>query len=727
MYQRLKDQLASRDSRATLWLGAMLLALAVLVVYVPVYQAGFIWDDDEVLTANPYIQSPEGWRAIWFSTQFHDYFPLTYSSFWLEWQLWGMNATGYHVTNVLLHALGTVLLWRVLVRLGIPGAWLAALIFGVHPVCVASVAWISERKNTLSLVFYLLSILWYLRSDSESSTKSGAKRKWYVLSLFAFLLALLSKTSVVTLPIVLWLCVWWQRTQRSPQSGVQTTDARAIAHAFARQDFVRLIPFFALAFILGLVTVWFQLYQPRGSDVGYRSDNLWVRLIAGSWAVWFYLGKILLPAQLSMIYPRWDVNPATVVSYLPGLLWLGGLYWCWRRRRSWGRAPFFGLGYFWVVLWPVLGVFDMRFLSHTRVADHWQYLALIGVIALVVGAVVKQVCGWETGRTGMSASSDASHQPALSLFHARFFIPAAVVVLLLSILTWRQVGLYAHPEQLWLQALKRNPRSPSPWISMGLVLDSQGRFTEAEHYYREALRRRSDIPVAHNNLGYVLLNQRKLDEAAPYFLKALQLKPDFAEAHYNLGMVHFLQGKTDDAVKNLREAVRLKPHLAGAHNQLGIALAGRGEFDPASSHFALALQYGFDPAKVHTNLGKSRLAQGRIDAAVRHFREALRLQPQTPDALNNLAWILATHPQAQYRNGTEAVNLAERAAWLTKQEDAGALDTLAAAYAEANRFSEAVQTAQRALGLAQASAQTNLVADIQKRLALYESGQPYRE
>src|ERR1043165_5129741 len=220
MYRKLKEKFALPDSRFAMAVGALIITLVTLVVYLPVLQAGFIWDDEVSLTANPLIKSRSVLYDIWLSTRPYDYFPLTFTTFWLEWRLWGMNAAGYHVINGLLHALGAILLWRVLLRLKIPGAWLAALVFAVHPVCVASVAWIAERKNTLSLVFFLLTVLWYLRFDSESRIAHHESRiyKWYWLSLLAFLLALLSKTSVVVLPLVLLLCAWWQRTQGSRES-----------------------------------------------------------------------------------------------------------------------------------------------------------------------------------------------------------------------------------------------------------------------------------------------------------------------------------------------------------------------------------------------------------------------------------------------------------------------------------------------------------------------------
>src|ERR1051326_1763170 len=259
---------------------AGLLLLLTIVSYGPAFHAGFIWDDDTSLTANPLIKSVSGLRQIWFSTKPYDYFPLTFTSFWVEWRLWGMNPTGYHIINVLLHASSAVLLWRVLLRLRVPAAWFAAAIFAVHPICVASVAWIAERKNTLSMFFCLLSALWFLKSiecrvSSDKSKKAPLPSPFYWLSLVAFAFALLSKTSVVTLPLVLILCVWWiERKKDISKSQVSNLEShppsalhalRSTLHAVRLSS---LLPFFALSFLFGLLTVWFQTHRAMGGPHG---------------------------------------------------------------------------------------------------------------------------------------------------------------------------------------------------------------------------------------------------------------------------------------------------------------------------------------------------------------------------------------------------------------------------------------------------------------------------
>ena len=259
------------------WAGAALLVLVTVLVYVPAMRGGFIWDDAGLLTDNPAVKTIDGLYSIWFGNWAVDYIPLTLSSFWLEWHLWGLHPAGYHIVNVLLHAANALLLWRVLKCLGLPGSWLAALLFAVHPVCAASVAWIAERKNTLSMFFYLLSLWWFLRFDEtiHSTVQTEKTRRLLSCSLAAFFLALLAKSSVAVLPVVLLLFVWWRRGR------------------VTRRDLDRCIPFFVLAVLMALMAVAVQSRAVRGG-VGVIHDSLWVRLLGGSWAVWFYLGKIVL-------------------------------------------------------------------------------------------------------------------------------------------------------------------------------------------------------------------------------------------------------------------------------------------------------------------------------------------------------------------------------------------------------------------------------------------------
>ena len=605
-----------RETRKGFWLDAGIILLTALLVYIPAMSAGFVWDDSEVLTHSALIKADDGLLRIWFTRSAPDYWPLTWSTFWLEWRLWGMNAAGYHVVSVLLHAVSAVLIWRVLKRLKIPGAWLAGLIFAVHPVNVASVAWIAERKNTLSLLFYALAILWYLQFDDDGD------RRWYFLSLGSFLLALLSKTSVVMLPFVLLGCAWWRRGR------------------LGRKDLLRIVPFFALSVIMGLVTLWFESALPETFDI-IHPEGFFARLAGAGWAVWFYIYKALLPLNLSMVYPRWQIDPSSPIIYLPGLLLVICLGLCWRYRRSVGRPVLFGAGYFVVTLFPVMGFFTTGLMIHTLVADHWQYVSIIGIIALAAG-LGATLCGRLHGLRRQAS-----------------IVIVAVLVALLSVLSWRQCRLYRSPEALWRDTLAKDPQC---W-------------------------------VANVNLGRAMCVQKRYKEGMTHFLAALRIRPD------------------------------QQPEVP--HCFVGIAHAEQGEIAQAISSFRTALRHNPDFAQAHENLANALSVQRRTEEAMAEYREVLRLKPESPVSLTNLAWILAAHENPNLRNAAEAVRLAERACELTGYKHVAALNTLAMAYAETGRFSDAAGTTRTALKLASSS--KKLSRHLRERLHSYEAARSFQQ
>ena len=484
-------------------LPAAVIVLVTLGVYLPAMGAGYIWDDPQVLTQNLLVKAGDGLRRLWFTTEPRDYFPLTYTSFWFEWRLWGPHPAGYHVANILLHAASAVLVWRVLERLRVPGAWLAGLLFAAHPVTVASVAWIAERKNTLSLALYLLSLLLYLRFESSG------KRGGYILSLIVFLLALFSKTSVVMLPVVLLGCAWWQRGR------------------IDRKDLMRSLPFFALAGALAIVGLWFQGHRIIGHMV-VRPEGFFSRLAGAGWAVWFYLYKALLPISLSMVYPRWNVNAAALFSYLPGLVLLACLGLFWRFRKSWGRPLLFAFGYFVVTLFPVLGFFDISFMRYSLVADHWQYVSLIGVVALVSGAAVRF----------LERRGEAWRDVGVAL--------AVAAVFVLGALTWRHSMVYQSEETLWRDTLSKNPKC---W-------------------------------VGHNNLASALIARGEVEKGVEHYREAIRANPNYAEPHYNLGNIRLAQGKVAEAISHYREVLRIEPDDAEVRQRLAEALAQQKAASP---------------------------------------------------------------------------------------------------------------------------------------------------
>jgi protein O-mannosyl-transferase len=581
------------DTWRSLIVDAGIIILLTVAVYLPAMTGGFVFDDNIYITDNPMIRAGDGLHRFWFTTEAPDYYPLTWSVLWLEWRLWGDNATGYHVVNIVLHAVNAVLLWLVLRRLKIPGAWLAGLFFAVHPVNVATVAWISEQKNTLSMLFYLVAILLYLRFDEDG------RWKWYGLSLATFLLALLSKSAVVMLPVVLLGCVWWQRGR------------------VRQRDLLDAMPFFVLSMALGLTTILFHYsHVLKGHPV--RTAGFLSRLAAAGWVPWFYLDKALLPNDLTVIYPKWDIDASRWISYVPGMILVGCFVVFWWKRKTWGRPLLFPLGYFLVTLFPVLGFFDQSFYQYSLAADHWQYYSIIGVIALVVAAGVtigRQTRQWGRYLGGMAGIA---------------------VVLALGGATWKRAGLYRAPETLWRDNVAKNPNAWAAHNNLGVALREKGELDEAFGHFRQAVRLKPDFPEAHYNLGIVLLRLGKLPEATGHFEQALQFRPDFAEVYNNLGMIFKGQKQYEQAIEQFQEALKYKPDLLEARTNLGVTLSIMGRYNEAVDQFQEALRIKPDSADMHNNLGVVLAMKGSTEQAITQFTEALRIRPDFADAAYNL-------------------------------------------------------------------------------------------
>jgi tetratricopeptide (TPR) repeat protein len=588
----IKSNDGMRMSSRRLILGVLVIVLVTSAAYVPAMRGGFVWDDD-AFVLNPIIKAGDGLYRFWFSTEPPDYFPLTSTTLWLEWRLWGENALGYHVVNVLLHVISSILIWLVLKRLKVPGAWLAGLIFAVHPVNVEAVAWITQRKSTLPLLFYFLSILLYLKFENT-------ERYWmFALSIGSFLLALLSKTSVVMLPFVLLGCALWQRGK------------------IVRRDVMRSIPFFVTSFILGLVTVWFQYNRSIGGDI-VRTDSFLSRLAGSGWVVWFYLYKAIAPLKLSFVYPRWDIDDSSVISFLPLVLLIGLALVFWWYRRSWGRPFFVALGYFAVTLFPVMGFINIYFMRYSLVADHYQYQSIIGIIALLVGLGTYAYNGWQK--------------------KVRQLAIAAVVLIvgLLSLQTWSLGHIYKDQETLFHDTIAKNPRCWMAYYNMGHGYQRQGRVKESTRYYYEALRIQPDNVDPHNNMGNMLLEQGRVDEAIAHFAEALRIKPEFAEAHYNLGNALLEQGNLGEAIDHYYESLRIEPENAMGHNNLANALARQGRVNQAVPHYLEALRIKPKFTRAHHNLGIVLKRGGRFKEAIAHFSEVLRIKPDHVQARRSL-------------------------------------------------------------------------------------------
>ena len=635
---------ASSNPRLPAFAAGAALVLLVLAVYLPSLGGGFVWDDLLLVQQNPLVKGELSLRSLWFSTDF----PLSSLALWLEWLAFGNHAAGYRIVNALLHAGSCLLLWRLLARLKIPGGWLAAALFAVHPVAVGSVAWISEIKNTLSLPFYLLSLGWFMDFEERHGTGQESRaRLLYALSLAAFGLALLAKTSTVMLPVVLLGCAWWRRG------------------SLGKCYLFKTAPHFALALAFGLMTVWFQTRQTLAGFT-LPPESFGSRLAGAGMAVWFYLGKALLPFQLNAIYPHWEIDPHTAAAYLPVLLLVGVAAAGWGFRRSWGRPALFALGCFAANLFPALGFFDMYFLVFSRVSDHFQYLALLAPLALVAA--------------GLSSVGGK-------------IIPRVVGVVLvtgLGLLAAQRARVYATDEALWRDTLARNPAA---WN-------------------------------AHNNLGCILAEQNELSGAAEHFVVSLKLNPRNVSAHCNLGRALLLKNNFPEAETHFRAALEIKPDHVDTLKAYAGALAGQRRQVEAVKLLREALRLKPDP-DTRLQLAPLLSGLGRDAEAVAELRIVLATQPDSSAALQNLAWVLATSPDEKTRNGVEAVRFAELACELASRKEARMLSALAAAFAEAGRFAEAVTTAQQAIELAEAAGDGGFARINEQLLRVYREGRPY--
>jgi tetratricopeptide (TPR) repeat protein len=613
------------QSRTRLLLAVLILVGLAFLAYWPALGSGFVFDDDSLLTKNGLIRASDGLYRFWFTSEPVDYWPMTMTSFWIEWRLWALDASGYHLTNLLLHIGSALLLWAILRRLRIPGAYWAALVFTIHPVNVESVAWIAQRKNTLSMLLYLASIWFFLGSawGSPASVMPAVIRKsrgrtspappapaaaWrvdfrYGLSVGAFLLAMLSKGSVAILPLVLLGLVLWRRRLRVA-------------------DLLLSAPFFAIAAVLTLVNIQFQNH---GLTEAIRAAGPVERLLEAGATVWFYLGKAILPVHLMFFYPLWHIRTDALAWWLPLLAaigltaWLGGLAWGPAGRPSLRRSAAFAWGYFGVALVPVMGFTDIYFMKYSLVADHYEYLAVIGVVAWASAA-------WWVGAAG-GGEPDAAG--VLSRNPVRLAVAAAVVGLG-AILCWRQTRMFQDGETLYRVSLERNPQAWPADNNLGVLEVESGRTEAARSHFAEALRLNPDYAEAHYNLGRLLKPQPGgAARALPHFARAVALRPAYADAHFWLALCLDNLGRPEEADAQYAEAIRLNTtYLFEAHNDLAVGLAKAGRLGEALPHFQAAVRLNPRAAMLHFMLAEDLGQLGRTPEADAEYAEAFRLDPR---------------------------------------------------------------------------------------------------
>lgn len=644
------------------------LIVATVVAYQPAWHGGVLWDDAQHLTP-PELRDAAGLSRIWTDVvATPQYYPIVHSAFWLMHRFWGDATIGYHLVNIVLHACSAWLVFVILKRLRIPGAMLAATIFALHPVQVESVAWMTELKNVLSGVLYLLAALAYLTFDETRRPRA------YVVALLLFACALLSKSVTATLPAALLVVFWWQRGRLD-----------------WRRDIRPLVPFIALGAASGLFTVWVERVVIGASGAEYQYTLIERSLIA-SRAIWFYLTTLAWPSNLTFIYPRWTISQGDVslYVYLAGVIAVTVGLWLIRQRT---RAPLAAWLFFCGTLFPALGFFNVYPFRYSFVADHFQYLASLGLIALasagaatllmrvpvsrraIAGAAAVVTIGVALGAMTHAQSRDYRdadalytativRNPACWMAHnnlgelilnrpggdlkeaARHF-NEALRLKPDHALAHNNLGVIAQREGRFADALVEHQAAaafqqiyPEAHYNLGIDLQALGRVEDAKREYEEALRQNRAYEHARYNLGMLLQQTGQVDQALDQLTTAVRANPNSAEARVALGMALQRLRRTDEAIAQYREALKLKPDASDARNNLGAALVSQGKLEEAVHEYDEAVRLLPGSAMAQTNYGYALAKLGRTDEAERHLREAIRLQPSDPQAHYALANLL---------------------------------------------------------------------------------------
>jgi len=655
----------------------------------------------------------------------------------LDCQLFGTEKPGWHhLTNLLLHIANTLLLFAVFRRMT-RTIWQSAFVaaaFALHPLHVESVAWVSERKDVLSTLFWMLTMAAYLRYVE----RPAASR--YLLTLLLFALGLMAKPMLVTLPLVLLLLDYWplsrfhfgqvvENVSRHSRKFVNTPSHRKFFYHLLWEK----VPFLALSAISSVVTF---LIQRSGGAV--KAAALQIRIANAFISYVKYITKMIWPADLAAFYPHLrDALPMWEAA-VPALLLIAitaCVVWQARRRRA------LAVGWLWYLgtLVPVIGLVQV---GTQAMADRYSYVPIIGLFI---------IAAW-----GLPEIIKPARYKKIVLA-----VLAAIVLSAMAVSTWRQVGywrnsyaLFSHATKVtknnyvahhglgtalyqqrrykdaishYKQTLKINPDHANAPGNMGLTLLQLAQYDEAARRFREALRHHGELHECHLGLGIVLQKKGRLDQAVQHFKESLRIKPDYARSRKQLADGLFSQNKFEQAILHYQQLLQMSPHDENMHNDIGVAFVRLGRLDDALPYFTKALQIKRDFADAHNNLAYVLVRQNKVNEAIKHFTEALQLKPDWIGPMNNLAWLLATNKQARFRNSEKAIRLAEQACHLTEYKNPSLLDTLAAAYAAAGRFTDATATAQKALKLAGPSAKKKLIDQIRNRLRLYKAARPYIE
>jgi len=521
------------------------------------------------------------------------YYPMVHTAFWAEYRLFGSHAAGYHLVNVAIHALDALLLSVVLRRLGVRAAWLAAAVFAVHPVQVESVAWVTELKNVLSTAFYLGAALCFIRflelgtGGPSRPPDAGTPRHWssYAFGSLLYVAALLSKTVTASFPAAVLLVTWWKRRR------------------LAIRDVLPLVPLFAAGAAAGLATAWIEKHHVGAAGKAWDLGAAERFLIAGR-AVWFYAGKLVFPWPLIFVYPRWHLDAGAPLQYVPVAAAIALVAALWLARKRIGSGPLVAVLFFGGTLVPALGFFDVYPMRYSFVADHFQYLASAGLIALFAAAAA------------LAAERFRLPGPAL----------ASLILAILASLTWRQARIYRDAETLWRDTLAKNPSAWMAQTNLGEILVSRGQVDEGVALYREAIRLEPTLVEPRLNLGETLLAQGKAAEAITLMEETVRLYPDNPAARYNLGTAYLKTGRTGEGVSELTRATELQRGFVEAEYNLGVALLLADRLDEAAAHLREAIRLNPSHGPAHRNLARVLERQGRLAEAASEREVGLRLE-----------------------------------------------------------------------------------------------------
>ncbi len=618
------------------------LAGLVFLAYWPLVRAGFIWDDFTWIVTNPWVHHWSGLEHIWGVIDTGaQYYPLVFTAFLLQYKLWGLHPLGYHLVSIALQAVNAILLWRILLRLGLKSAWIIAAIFAIHPVQVETVGWVMEQKNLLSALFYFAAVSAWLRftklgrapgdnpmaglrptAHHRIAMRCSVRTAWYLLATLFYILALLAKTDACTLPVVLWLVIWWRRGR------------------VRWRDFLAMAPWLIFGAALAWVTIFMEHTMVGASGPAYQFSVAQRLLIAGK-DLWFYPWKLIWPHPLLEVYPRWRIS---ALGGLHGRFAAAGWQWLFPitafavpvalllLHRRIGRGPFTAVAFYGLTISPVLGFISFYTMRYTFVADHYQYLACIGLIALVVEGFRFLVsgCGWGAGGAHQSGDPPRREPESGNWKRSLAVGLGTVIVVVLAARSWRQSWVYRPPIHVWTHVLKYDPTSYPALEHVGVYECNHGHLKVGMAFLNRSFRlSKGADPIIASNLGDIYYKvEHRYAAAVGFYRQALEMDPDMIATIIRLVNCYERLGHWNQAFSDLARGLHEFPRSAALHFAFGNALAAQHAYAEAVFQYHQVLRYEPDHTKALYNLALTLEKLDRRGEALRYFARAVRVSPQ---------------------------------------------------------------------------------------------------